>query len=744
MDRFSKYNNNVSAVRGQVCELELVTRLTLDNGTTQEITNLRRALCKKATRRGNVTVLEFADIDRSALDQVFPFETFTVADFPELFIDAVGKRVPQGVGTVVKVPLVQIQKSSGVFAFAGPKVLAGVAAAPLAVYRGTVAGQGAVVNAVEYTTGTRAAAVSGFAVNTVTFAREQIDFSGRPYVIEADYLLPGSRTAPDEIVRILKAYGLTVDDTATFLGAATADAAAGILVDALYGDPGRTGNAIIEDLLRVARGWLFQTTVGAWAIVQDVAKASNGQFDTNAAGDLIEISEYGDNDIPKTITGQARPRVSGTDGDYGITLQRVVGGGSGDTQLKWMYVRDAVVMDKLMSYWQKRLQKAVAKGRVFNQHLVNGSVITVTDYVSYTGTKDFILSGISRPADMNELSMREYDAAVYAYTANALPADATNGYVPDYSQTAPAAPNNQTTFGGGTSADTDGKVTAFVGVRALPPAVNWARLEAQLTDTTTNEIYQAQLVLNPGTGFYEAIVGGLRPNRLHNGIVWAVNSFGIDGTTAALAPFTTANAVIALAAPAVAATQVQSFEVNVDLGAVADVAGQPKFRRYVLFEQVSGAYVEVQRTPDRTIKRTVAHGLTYNWKARSEDVNGNESADSAVASLTPTTVINDTYIQPTGISGPSIASASINQTRTSTANTSQSGTIPAGSVAPVGSGSSSDYSYCPGLAVGNSGSKIATVGLSLVPTLGTQFTFLLINNDPGSQPYDAEWKQVTT
>jgi hypothetical protein len=33
----------------------------------------------------------------------------------------------------------------------------------------------------------------------------------------------------------------------------------------------RTGLAIINDLLNVARGWLSITAAGAWAIVQDVA-----------------------------------------------------------------------------------------------------------------------------------------------------------------------------------------------------------------------------------------------------------------------------------------------------------------------------------------------------------------------------------------------------------------------------------------------------------------------------------------
>jgi hypothetical protein len=681
VDRFAKYNAIANTLRGQICELELVTPLHMPDGTTQEVVNLRRAMCKKASRRANVTVLEFADVDRSALDQLFPFETFTVADFPQLFVDHVGKRVPQGVGTVVKVPTAYIVKGA-TYRYAGPKVLPAGVGAILAVYRGTTPGQGSLVAATEYALGT-ITAPSGLQVHTIDFTREQVDFNGRPYVIEADWLLPGSRAPSDEIARILALYGLSVDAGGTFAAAAIADNAAGFAVDALYGDPGRTGNAVLEDLLRVARGYLSQTAAGAWSIIQDVAKASVAQFDTNAAGDLCQVNEYGDGDIVKTVQVQGRPRVSGKDGDYAITLPRVTTtGGSGQMQLKYLYVRDPNVLDRLASYWQKRLNTLrVGKAMINAAQVANGSVITITDAVNYVGAKNFIATGITRPADANAIVLREYDAAVYVYTAGEIPADATNVYSPDYSFTQPLQPLTGLVVSGGTSADTDGKVTAFALIRATPPAVNWSLLRVQLTDTTTNEIYQAQLVLNVGNGFYEATVSGLRPNRLHSILIWAVNANNIDGATLNPGNFTTANAVTALAAPSIAVTQLQSFEVNIDLGAITDVAGQPKFRRYVLFEKVgAGAFAEVQRTPDRTLKRSVSHGTAYQYKAHSEDLVGNESADSSTVSITPSAVINDNWIVPTGVTGTSIANSSINQGRSYTGTGSTSITVAPGAI----------------------------------------------------------------
>jgi hypothetical protein len=48
MDRFSKYKAITGALRNAVCELELVTRLTLPNGTTGRSDGRAPRVCKKA------------------------------------------------------------------------------------------------------------------------------------------------------------------------------------------------------------------------------------------------------------------------------------------------------------------------------------------------------------------------------------------------------------------------------------------------------------------------------------------------------------------------------------------------------------------------------------------------------------------------------------------------------------------------------------------------------------------------
>jgi hypothetical protein len=660
VDAYAKYNAISNTLRNAACDLELVTTLTLADGSTQEIVHTRRAVCRKATRRRNVTVLEFADIDRASLDKTFPFETFTVSDFPGLYVDHVGRRVTQGVGTVVKVPLTWIVKTGGVWDFAGPKRLGATPATLLAVYRGTQAGQGSLVDSSEYTTGSVAPASGAFTVETVRFTREQSDTQGRPYVLEADYLLPGTRTAPAEAQRLLEAYGIACDGS--FAAASVADAAAGFFVDALYN--GRTGKAILEDLLRVARGYLVPGAAGLWAITQDVARASVAQFDSKA--DQISIESYGDGEIRRTISLAYRPRSSAGE-DFTSTLTRTTNGPTGEFAMRNPYVRDHVVADRLMSYWQKRLNTLrQAKASLYATQMGNADRITVTDYTVWTGAKDFIPTGITRPGDRNDVVLREYNADVYVYAPGSLPADATNAYAPDYSFTPPLAPSNLAVVSQGVTSDTDGKTTAFALVRAVPPAVNWARLTVQLSDTSTKEVYQAQLLLNAGTGNYEATISGLRPNRTHSILCWATNANNMDGATATLPNITSANAATALAAPTVTVTQLQSFEVKIDLAAVANVAGQPGFYRNVLFESVGGgAYTEVKRDAGRTFIRAVSHGVVYAYKARSEDMNHNESADSSSASITPQKIVDGGYI----------VDGSINRGRSYTGTASSSVTL---------------------------------------------------------------------
>jgi hypothetical protein len=251
----------------------------------------------------------------------------------------------------------------------------------------------------------------------------------------------------------------------------------------------------------------------------------------------------------------------------------------------------------------------------------------------------------------------------------------------------------------------------------------------QVTDTTTGEVYQAQLLYSAPN--YVTTISGLRPGRPHDLIAWAVNANNIDGFTTAVVPFTSANSSTALAAPTLTGIQVQSFEVDLDLGPVSDVAGQPKFRRYIVFEKVgAGSFTELVRTDQRLVKRIVIHGTAYQWKVRSEDVNGNESTDSNTLSITANKIVDGGYI----------VDSSINQGRSYTGTGSASSSI--------GSGSAQShiydvYTFFPGFDKG--GSAAGPIRLEIPGSKAGQpdaGAIKIANDDPSSSvTVNVDWRK---
>lgn len=638
--------------RNQLVDLDLVTRIYREDGTFVEFVNERRGLVKTTKRRANLLELQVVDVDRSALEALVPSERFATADFAKLFVDHVGRAVPQVVGDAMKVPLTYVDDTLGAYRYIACKVL-GAMPTVRTVYR-----KGAVISASEYSVDTTT--VAGITYVRLTFPVEQREFSGALYELTADILGPGSRAASDEIQRLLQQVGATTD-ASSFASASLYCSLNSMVADCGYVDPRRTIDCI-QDLLQIARGQLYKTPAGAYGIFIDRPRDVHLVLDDRS--DELQIAEIVEPDLARTLTFEYRPSSSQAE-KYTGKLSRTTTGAVGERVYKNPYLRDHVAADRLLCYLQKRENaRREARATIHAVQLAPGDLVAIRSPNNYADVKVFAAPEISRPADRNQASLLEYDESIYVYTAGTLPADATNGYTPDYSQTKPAAPTGLTVVSQGTSADSDGKVTAYALIRATPPAVNWSRLMVQVTDTTTTEVYQAQLLLNAGN--YEARVSGLRPNRAHQVVCWAVNATNIDGFTTAAVAFTSANATTALSAPSVAVAQLQSFQIRVDLGQVADIAGQPHFRRNIIFVKAgAGSFAEVVRTDQRFYDYPVTHGVAYDVKARSEDVNGNESSDSSTASITPAKIVDGSYI----------VDASINRSRSYTGTGSSSGSI---------------------------------------------------------------------
>lgn len=707
--------------RNQLVDLELVTRIFREDGTFVELVNERRGLVKSTKRKKNVLELEVVDVDRSALETLVPSKRYTTADFPKLFVDHVGKAVAQVVGDALKVPLAYVDNTVGAYRYHACEVI-GVVPTVRTVYRA-----GRVISPTEYSVDT--VTVAGTTYLRLTFVKEQVDFSGSIYPLEADLLGPGSRAAPDEIRRLLTLIGAAVD-APIFDVASSYCVDNRMLVDCGYVDP-KQCISILQDLLQVARAQLYKTPAGAYGIFIDRPRDVHLALDDQ--GEELQVDDYGEPELAKTLTLEYRPSTSQQEKFTG-KISRTTIGAVGERAMKNPYIRDHEVADRLLCYLQKRENaRTEAHVSIHGVQLAAGELVAIRSDVTWGGWKIFAAPQVARPADRNVLTMREYNETIYGYSAGTLPADATNGYQPDYSQTPPVAPTVLTVVSQGTSSDTDGKTVAYALIRATPPAVNWQKLMVQVTDTTTNEIYQAQLRLNAGN--YEATVSGLRPNRTHQVIAWAVNSDNVDGATTLPVPFTSANYTTSPPyPPSISVAQTQSFEVVVDIGAVSDTAGQPKIRRYVLFEKVNaGAYVEIAR-PDTTRyqRPNVSNSNTYTYKARSEDINGNESIDSGLtASITPAAKVDNSYIIPQGVDGGSIANSSINRGRTTTSSGSGSGSVTAGSIVTVGTGGN-PFTFWTNMGV--NGAIPDYCGLGGDP-VNDQCTFNIRNNDAATKTW---------
>jgi hypothetical protein len=298
----------------------------------------------------------------------------------------------------------------------------------------TVYRKGAVISASEYSVDTTT--VSGVTYLRVTFVAEQRDFSGTLYELTADILGPGSRAASDEIKRILELVGASTD-ASSFGSAGLYCLLNAMVVDCGYVEPRRAID-ILQDLLQVARGQLYKTPAGAYGIFVDRPRDVHLALDDQS--DEMQIEEIIEPDLVRTLTLEYRPSTSQEE-KYTGKLSRTTNGVVGEKVSKNPYIRDHVTADRHLCYLQKRENaRREATAAVHAVQLAPGELVAIRSPNNYPDWKTWAAPQVSRPADRNHLTMREYDEAVYAYTAGTLPADATNGYTPDYSLTRPAAP----------------------------------------------------------------------------------------------------------------------------------------------------------------------------------------------------------------------------------------------------------------------------------------------------------------
>lgn len=682
LDAIDEHMRSPALLKNQPVDLDLITRRTRLDGSQVDFINERRGTVKAVTRTPSALKLTIVDIDREAMKTMLPAETYTVANFPKLYTDHVNRPVIDCVGTNEKLSCTYIDNTPGAFKYAVCRQRTGQALPTvLTVYRGKSAGKGQIVPAAEYVVGSTL--VAGVTYVTLTFTREQSD-GNQLYEIEADVLGAGSRNVIDEIAYVLGLIGISID-TPDFTDAAQYHASIGTMIDACYRQQ-ISAQSILDNLTRIARGWLAQSVTGLYSIFVDRPRTASLMLWDDS--DQVQVDELSDPEIPKTITVRYRPR-PGSRSDYSGDLSRTTAGASGEEIVTLEYVRDHAVADRYADYLAKRRARPRARATVYGRVLQPGELVAINSPLVFDGWKQVAATSINRRADACEITGEIYNEADYTYTPGTLPADATNAYTPDYTFTPPTAPTSPTATGAAVTVDATGKAFANVLIRAVPPANNWTRLwVVAKNNVTTAQTAPAELTLNAGN--YEVRVGNLEPSVSYSFLMYATNIADLPG-----APATVTQTMPTYSASPPTPTGLNWLQQAGDT--IVFYCDNPAYAHHDRVEwevKIGGGSFAVQaETSNRLVLPQLTYGTTYQAKMRFKDKSGNYSAyPGSTLSATPTKQISDSHIASASVSGASISNASINRGRSDTSTGTISGTVANGGVVNVTMGV---YSFYP-------------------------------------------------
>lgn len=473
------------------------------------------------------------------------------------------------------------------------------------------------------------------------FTQPQIDFNGSPYAIEADVLGVEDRNASGEVRRLLEIAGASTDAT-TFTAAEAAAFTQNIDCD--YGRSGqRKISAILDDLLYVARGGLSRDASGNYTIWQDDAGSPSITLD-ESLGDQVKVEKLDSAGRPSSVGLNYAPG-SGDASTMQVQLTRdVVAGVLGpENPREIRYLRDAATADELLCYRALRAQyNRIGSATVYRVQANIGDVVSLTSPRNWAGARQFTVWGIQRVASGNALTLMEYNADVYTYTAGDLPPNAVTGYQPDYSFTAPAAPTALAISATTTTVANDGTTTAYVSTSATPPSVNWTAIWFVAIHNVTGEITMAKGG-DIGGGVYGATISPLRPGEVYKLECYAVNATNVQGVVQSTFNATAigggaTDTTFTSAGLAVLPPNVSSISISQGSGKLIAVSWPgvtaTNLQAYSLERKTGvGAYAEIWRGNALTFNDTaVNYAGSYTYRVRALDTYGNFSGSYATSS----------------------------------------------------------------------------------------------------------------
>lgn len=515
----------------------------------------------------------------------------------------------------------------------------------------------------------------------IRFRREQRDFSGSLYRIEADVRGPASRNAVREIQRLITAAGLTVDTGEFDAAAAYADTHR-MLVDC---DHGRTDRrrirAILEDLAYIARATVRRLADGSYGIAQDRATAITDVLDSRVDALAVDDIDWTPS-RPKSVAIAYRPSSAEPDRMQHEPRRPVAGGTRGDAPPRTLrYLRDHEAADRLLCYlalraqYARRLQVRLYGARHALAAPGTGLAVAAPEMPAALDVTVWSAEQIVAGA---RCELAEYDPAIHVYTPGDTLPDAGPAYEPDYSHTPPAAPTALTLTALASSTATNGQTTARATARVTAPAVNWGEIWIVAIHNITGEIVPMRAApISPGSDVHEAVISPLRPGEVYQLHGYAISPFGLRGPAvtvfnafpvgggAADTVFTAPGAA-ALPPNVVGITAQQGtgrlIEVRWAAVAAADLA------EYVVERRLGGgAWSEYWRgLATNMVDRNVNYGPSYQYRVRARNTWGQYSATWAQSGGVS---ISGNVYGGSGGDIPATTVASVNRTNTSTVAT---------------------------------------------------------------------------
>lgn len=578
-------------------------------------------------RRPGTLEISGRGVSWESLSATYPKRTYTADEFPELSPADEGTLITDVNGLCYRVtlPLLAHGARSGPWIYGVCEYRGGRPKIP-ALYRGgRYIGADDGTGAIRDSSGNVIATATTYNnVACLSFAQEQVDFSGNFYQIEADvdqYQRTTISNAAVELERLLGIAGFGVN-RASFNTAISNAYALSMRYHMAYGrSRARTIQAYVEELLYALRSNVYLNDIGEVVIVQDVSRPISVSMDESF--DPIETTLFSEQEIPKSIgiSYLYRPAFGGGD-ELRHTLSRDIDVGTAeseaDVQAPWFSAHAQA--DNWLGYMtQRQKYNATAKITTTISGLTLGQRISIQNSPLWQGARDWTIEAIDHDAGVYRCELREYSEAVYSYSLTPAPDDAV-GYEPDFSGTPPGTPGVPFRHASGSVQDGDGNTKAWIEIRATAPAgENWAQIWFALESQQTNALQMQQGRLVSGTT-YSARFENLTPGVVYTALAWAVNQFGLEG------PASSADLIQPAPGDTVAPTAPASISVTQGSGKALQISWESvdaaDLNEYEL--QRNGAAFWKGLATKKT-DTTVSYGNTYTYRVRAVDKSGNAS-----------------------------------------------------------------------------------------------------------------------